>query len=89
MSNISEEMKMQLDKARDAAKKQMADRVAKGLPARKTPAEKAAENPTSMRAAINAKCEDCIYDPCDAGTWQEQVRNCTDTTCALHGHRLT
>ena len=38
----------------------------------------------SMRAAINAKCKDCSYDPLDRGTWRQQVGACTDTECSLH-----
>lgn len=38
----------------------------------------------SMRAAINAKCKDCIYDPISRGTWREQVAGCSSTTCPLH-----
>ena len=39
----------------------------------------------SMRAAINAKCRECIYDPHgSAGTWRQQVEACTSTDCALY-----
>jgi len=32
----------------------------------------------SMRAAINAKCRECIYDPMPGnGTWRQQVEACT------------
>jgi hypothetical protein len=38
----------------------------------------------SLRAAINAKCKDCIYDPKSGhGTWRQQVEGCTVTRCAL------
>jgi hypothetical protein len=38
----------------------------------------------SLRAAIDAKCKDCIYDPkCGGGTWREQVAQCTAITCPL------
>ena len=37
----------------------------------------------SMRAAINAKCRDCIHDPCAPGTWREQVAQCSSINCAL------
>ena len=38
----------------------------------------------SMRAAINAKCKDCIYDPESAlGTWRQQVEACTIEDCPL------
>jgi hypothetical protein len=36
-----------------------------------------------MRAGINAKCKDCIYDKYAGGTWREQVEACTLTTCGL------
>ena len=38
----------------------------------------------SLRAAVDAKCKDCIYDPrSGGGTWREQVAQCTVTRCAL------
>lgn len=38
----------------------------------------------SLRAAINAKCKDCIYDPlCGGGTWREQVAQCSAIACPL------
>jgi hypothetical protein len=41
----------------------------------------------SMRAAINAKCKDCIYDSCAPGNWRQQVEACTITGCSLHPYR--
>lgn len=39
----------------------------------------------SMRAAINAFCKACIYDPHPGnGTWREQVRDCTAPHCPLY-----
>ena len=38
----------------------------------------------SMRAAINAKCKDCIYDKEGVGTWRAQVGACTSTDCPLY-----
>ena len=39
----------------------------------------------SMRAAINAKCKDCIYDPLsNMGTWVAQTENCPSTNCPLY-----
>jgi len=36
----------------------------------------------SLRAAIDAKCKDCIYDPeCGGGTWREQVAQCSCPSC--------
>jgi hypothetical protein len=41
-----------------------------------------------MRAAINAKCRDCIYDPLSGGgNWRQQVQACTITRCPLHPYR--
>jgi len=38
----------------------------------------------SLRAAINAKCKDCIYDPKSGlGTWRQQVQGCTSVNCPL------
>jgi hypothetical protein len=38
----------------------------------------------SLRAAINAKCKDCIHDPeSGAGTWREQVAQCSMPKCGL------
>jgi len=37
----------------------------------------------SLRAAINAKCRECIYDPAAPGTWREQVAQCSVIRCAL------
>jgi hypothetical protein len=41
----------------------------------------------SMRAAINAKCRDCIYDTCAPGNWRQQVQKCAVTSCPLHAYR--
>ena len=39
----------------------------------------------SVRAAINAKCKDCIHDPkAGLGTWREQVELCPCTGCPLY-----
>lgn len=43
----------------------------------------------SLRAAINAKCKDCIYDRLAGGTWRAQVEACTATTCPLYPYRPT
>jgi|GEM_PF-1462760 len=38
----------------------------------------------SLRAAINAKCKDCTYDPLSGGgTWREQVAQCSSVNCPL------
>lgn len=37
----------------------------------------------SLRAAINAKCRDCIHDPVAPGTWREQIAQCSAIRCPL------
>jgi hypothetical protein len=37
----------------------------------------------SKKAAIYAKCKDCIYDENDEGTWRKQVERCDSQDCAL------
>lgn len=37
-----------------------------------------------FRAAINAKCKDCTYDPLGRGTWRQQVEGCGVTGCPLY-----
>lgn len=47
----------------------------------------------SRVAAINANCKDCLYDPCEPGTWREQIEACTaygsggHSKCALYDFR--
>jgi hypothetical protein len=42
----------------------------------------------SLRAAINAMCKGCLYDPGNGnGAWREQVQACTSSNCALHAVR--
>ena len=42
-------------------------------------------NRPSMRAAINAMCKSCIYDPGDGnGSWRQQVQACSSANCPLH-----
>lgn len=44
----------------------------------------------SLRAAINAKCRECIYDPKSGmGNWRQQVEGCSVTQCALWPVRPT
>ena len=41
-----------------------------------------------MRAAIDAKCIDCSYDPqCGGGSWRQQIAACTVTLCPLWPYR--
>ena len=37
----------------------------------------------SMRAAINAFCKGCLYDPGEPGNWRQQVGACAATDCPL------
>jgi len=43
----------------------------------------------NLRNLINAKCIECIYDPSSigAGTWTQQVTDCTSTICPLYSER--
>lgn len=41
----------------------------------------------SLRNAINRKCRECIADPSAAGTWRQQVEQCTVKTCPLYDVR--
>lgn len=45
---------------------------------RKTPKDKWRENPTSLRASINAFCWECIGENVD------DIRNCTAENCPLY-----
>jgi len=41
----------------------------------------------SLRAAINAKCKECIYDPIGDGNWRQQVMACMSPECPLYSVR--
>jgi hypothetical protein len=42
----------------------------------------------SLRAAINAMCKSCIFDPRGGGgNWRQQVGACTAKNCPLWPHR--
>jgi len=43
----------------------------------------------SPRKRIAAMCCECIYDPesMGAGTWRQQVQDCTSTQCPLYPER--
>lgn len=44
----------------------------------------------SFRAAIDAKCKECIYDPIGGkGTWRQQTEACTSYSCPLYQLRPT
>ena len=57
--------------------KAKADKEAAGEIQPKTPAEKARENPKSLRFAINAKCWDCVCFQ------KREVTRCVMTDCPL------
>ena len=40
-----------------------------------------------LRASINAKCKDCIYDNLGEGNWRQQVSACTSEDCPLYAVR--
>ena len=41
------------------------------------------KEPQGLRARVNAKCVECIYDEYQPGTWRAQVEKCTSSTCPL------
>jgi hypothetical protein len=41
----------------------------------------------SRKAAIEAKCKDCIWDPEEPGNWRQQTGACTIRTCSLWPYR--
>jgi len=67
----------------EAGAKRRAERRANG---EKTvvlsPIEKARKNPTSLRAAINGKCWDCVGAGNDPNP-RRDIRECTITDCTL------
>lgn len=44
-------------------------------------------NKAKLRAKIDAKCRECIYDPYAEGTWRKQVENCPCYKCPLYSVR--
>jgi hypothetical protein len=42
---------------------------------------------TTLRAAVNAHCKGCIYDPLAGGNWLQQVTACTVTNCEMYEWR--
>ena len=38
----------------------------------------------TRQKAIDAKCQDCIYDEYADGTWRQQVEACELTACVLY-----
>ncbi len=59
------------------------ERIAKGLSAFKTPIEKLADNPKSMRSAITAMCYDCIGRDADPD-FRGAIRGCVCHDCPLY-----
>ncbi len=47
-----------------------------------SPIEKAARNPSSLRAAVTAKCWDCVCGDADPRP-RERIAECASTTCPL------
>lgn len=61
-------------------------RLAQGLAPTQSPADKLAENPSSLRLAINAKCWDCEGRDADpAVNWR--IGNCVIPKCPLYAVR--
>lgn len=50
------------------------------------PIEKAADNPKSLRLAVNAFCWDCVGGDADPGP-KQRVRDCAVQGCPLWSHR--
>ena len=72
-----------LEEGRKLANERMKERIAQGLPARKTPIERANEQPDSLRRAITAKCYECVGMD-DDPDWRRSVRECTSYKCPLY-----
>jgi hypothetical protein len=77
---MSDEPLTPLEKAHAAMR---ARREAGEVITRRTPLEKAAAKPTSLRLAIDGKCFDCVGQDCDPG-WRERIRTCSVSKCPLH-----
>ena len=79
---IKQEPQSSMQNARDALERKQA----LGECRQKNPVEKLADKPTSLRAAVNAKCFECNgedADPC----WKWRVGNCDIFGCGLWGVR--
>lgn len=75
-----------LQAGRIKAKQLGEERKAQGLPATKTPIEKAKEAPKSKALAIVAKCYECMGGSCSRN-WRAEVGKCSSYECPLHPHR--
>lgn len=43
----------------------------------------------SYKAAVEAKCKGCGYDPGAPGGWRQQIAGCLSMDCALYAVRPT
>lgn len=41
----------------------------------------------SRKLAIEDMCKQCIYDPCQPGTWRQQTEACVSAPCPLFIYR--
>ena len=73
-----------INKALAAAQQKRREMVEAGIKIeQKNPSEKARDNPTSLRAAINGKCFECEGSGADPG-WKQRIGSCTlKDTCSL------
>ena len=53
------------------------------VPVRLNPIERAAQNPSSLRLAITAKCCECLGGE-DARNIRREIRECTSRKCPLY-----
>ena len=74
------------ERARQRRAEVAEERKAAGLPTTKTPVEKLAEKPKSLRLAVNAMCCVCVGGPEEA-RWRYTIRDCTAPTCPLFNVR--
>jgi hypothetical protein len=59
-------------------------RIMAERPTKPQPKSKSVVCGLTLRAAVNAKCKECIFDPADGcGTWRQQVAACTSLGCPL------
>ncbi len=70
-------------KMQEAAKKAREERISQGLPALRSPIERAKDKPDSLRCAITAKCYECVGMDGDAN-YRDTIRTCTSCNCPLH-----
>lgn len=72
------------NEALDLARQKLAEMREQGIKIRpKTPLEKLAENPLSLRRAISAFCCQCMGGP-DEPKYKQHIANCTAPHCALY-----